>query len=363
MTGEDVGDLFSKAGVRVFARNVRGFLGSTQINRAMEETLAQRPGYFWYFNNGVTIVCDDAQRIEKRGKEVLRVENPQIINGQQTTRVLESSDRGATKASVLVRVIRIPRDTNGSSSQFEDLVSRVVEATNWQNAIRASDLMTNDRQQILIERELRKVGYQYLRKRQTKREARRTAGGRFRRLIAKEELAQAVAACELDPAVVRAGKERLFEERWYGSIFGSSSPAYYLNRYWMMKHVTVGAKGYPDRAYAKWLVLSFVWDQFGREVSRRSISFRQVSESPSKYPKLIGPLDQAIDRVFISAIQFYRKRRGSGPKALDISTFFKRRRLDKEFLTFWRGQAPPARAKFRRASDRFLQALKAESQG
>ena len=40
--------------------NVRGFLGSTEINRGMEATLTREPEYFWYYNNGVTIVCDDA---------------------------------------------------------------------------------------------------------------------------------------------------------------------------------------------------------------------------------------------------------------------------------------------------------------
>lgn len=107
---------------------------------------------------------------------MLRVANPQIINGQQTTRILAAEDRRAEKATVLVRVIRIPRGEAGSRDRFEQLVSQIVEATNWQNVIRASDLMSNDRQQIILERELRKLGYQYLRKRQTKREARRAAG-------------------------------------------------------------------------------------------------------------------------------------------------------------------------------------------
>lgn len=73
---------------RLFARNIRGFLGTTAINEAMENTLANKPEYFWYFNNGVTIVCDNAQRIQQKGREVLRVDNPQVI--QRTT-----DDQGA----------------------------------------------------------------------------------------------------------------------------------------------------------------------------------------------------------------------------------------------------------------------------
>ena len=41
MTDVAVAGLYERAGARLFARNVRGFLGSTEINRGMEETLAQ----------------------------------------------------------------------------------------------------------------------------------------------------------------------------------------------------------------------------------------------------------------------------------------------------------------------------------
>jgi hypothetical protein len=35
--------MFREAGVRLFARNVRGFLGSTEINRGLEATLKGEP--------------------------------------------------------------------------------------------------------------------------------------------------------------------------------------------------------------------------------------------------------------------------------------------------------------------------------
>jgi hypothetical protein len=37
--------------------------------------------------------------------------------------------------------------------------------------------------------------------------------------VTKEQLAQAVAACELDPQIVRSSKERLFEEEPYAKVF------------------------------------------------------------------------------------------------------------------------------------------------
>jgi hypothetical protein len=356
--GSDIGDLFERTGKRLFARNIRGFLGDTKINRAMEDTLRSRPHYFWYFNNGVTMVCDSAQKIQERGREVLRLQNPQVINGQQTTRVLAALDAFSPKASVLVRVIRIPRDAQGASSRFDALVSQIVEATNWQNFIKASDLVANDRRQVLIEREFRKRNYQYLRKRQSKREARASARSKHRFLIKKEDLAQAVAACRLDPAIVRAGKEALFEEPFYSAVFESGAADFYLTRYWLMRRVSSAARGYPERAYAKWLVLNFLWDRLGRDVERKSDAFIQSCQSPNLHPRVIDPLERVINGAFKGALTFFRRNRGQGPQALDVSTFFQRRNLHTEFAKFWGSVENRHRGPFERAAARFISALK-----
>ena len=112
MSGRDLADLYCKAGDRIFARNIQSFLGDKGINEGIAQTLsAVEPDNFWYFNNGVTIVCDSARKTAERGQAILRVTNPQIINGQQTTRVLFSTaPPQARKASVLVRAISVPRD-------------------------------------------------------------------------------------------------------------------------------------------------------------------------------------------------------------------------------------------------------------
>lgn len=352
-----VAGLFEKARTRLFARNVRGFLGSTEINQGMEETLNDEPEYFWYYNNGITIVCDDAKQESSRGKNILRVTNPQVINGQQTTRTLARSVDKGSRASVLVRVIRVPRKPQQNANSFETLVSRIVSATNWQNAIRPSDLMSNDRRQIEIERQLRKLNYLYLRKRMTKGEARRAAGVRHLRLVNKEEIAQAVAACDLDPSIVRQGKERLFEERWYSQIFPTADPNYYLTRYWLMREVTYAALGYPERAYAKWLVLNFVWVSLDPLCRARvkAEAFRNACERDTS--ETVSPLLRAINAAFIAALQFYRGRRGKGQKAQDVSTFFKLRNLHTEFAKYWRGSGNKSRPAFNRAWTKFSKSL------
>ena len=138
------------------------------------------PDHFFYYNNGITIICDRAEKRSHSGKDILRVTNPQVINGQQTSRMLALDKEKATEASVLVKVMQVPREPGADSGDgFDTLVSRIVANTNWQNAINYADLVSNDRVQIEIERALRKVGYVYLRKRQKKSEARKNTGKIF----------------------------------------------------------------------------------------------------------------------------------------------------------------------------------------
>ena len=279
-----------------------------------------------------------------------------MINGQQTTRVLhEATD---SDASVLIRVIHVPRSAQNKADDFDNLVSRIVAATNSQNYIKPSDLMSNDRRQIDIERSLRRLDYQYLRKRETTGEARRRAVSKHRFLIRKEELARASAACSLDPVVVREGTEHLFEEERYPVVFPNSDPDYYLPRYWLMHEIRYAARGYPERAYATWLVLHFMWNALGPVLRSRSRRERFRVDCEHDNQSLV-PLQAAIGRVFQGALAYFRANRGTGARAADVSTFFKRAGLHKAFATYW-AASPKSQLAFERHVSRFEQALTSE---
>lgn len=62
MRGDAVAKMYEFAGLRLYARNIRGFLGEkTPINDGMTKTLAGEPDHFFYYNNGITIICDRAE--------------------------------------------------------------------------------------------------------------------------------------------------------------------------------------------------------------------------------------------------------------------------------------------------------------
>jgi hypothetical protein len=357
MTAAAVGALYEQAGNRLFARNIRGFLGSTEINKGMASTLSKTPHFFWYFNNGITVVCDHAEQIGSHGRSVLRVANPQVINGQQTTRVLSAHASSSSKASVSVRVVRVPRGDGYDALHFDLLVGQIVSATNWQNAIKPSDLKANDRRQIEIERQFKKLGYWYIRKRQTKGEARAASGSRHFVLIKKDELAQAVAACDLDPADVRAGKEGLFEERYYGRVFPTGDPTYYLCRYWLMRFIGYAARGYPQRAYPKWLVLNHVWGRLEPFLSSRALK-RVFIDMCEHDAEPLRHLVRAAEVAFVASLAYYREQRGKGARAIDVSRFFARRSLHTQFKEYWASRRNTAHTRFDRALSSFVRELR-----
>jgi hypothetical protein len=364
MRGDAMATLYEEGGPRLFARNIRGFLGNdTAVNEGMVATLRSEPERFFYYNNGVTIICDEAEKKSSEGRDYLQVGNPQVINGQQTTRTLAAFPQQAAKASVLVKVIRVPRADPDNIAGFEELVSRVVQGTNWQNAITPSDLISNDRRQIELERALRKIGYLYLRKREKKGEAQALEGGKQFYVVKKDQFAQAVAGCDLDPVVVRSGKERLFEEEYYLQVFPNSDPDFYLPRYHLLREVTYCAKGVPERGYAKWMVLNFMWSQVAQHVRghRKCRVFRTLCERQAD--ECVVPLSQAIDVVFIEALRYYRENRGQGETALDISTFFRNRKgHHKRFGDSWAGTNQARREKFTRCLDKVCKAIDAFDQ-
>jgi hypothetical protein len=82
-------DITSHWNGRLFDSNVRRHLGhKTPVNMEIARSLADEDGRkrFWYGHNGISILCDDIKTVEKDSKVVaLKVKNPQIVNGCQTS--------------------------------------------------------------------------------------------------------------------------------------------------------------------------------------------------------------------------------------------------------------------------------------
>lgn len=353
LSGKEVGKLYNQMGIRIFSRNIRGYLGNTEINRVMKNTIEKESEYFWYYNNGITIVCDDIKRVDN----YLRVKNAQIINGQQTTRTLATIENNS--AEVLVKLIEIKRQSENDKNKFRHIISEIVSATNWQNAISQSDLKSNDAEQVRIEKEFKKLNYFYRRKKMSKSELVKYGANKYSFRITKEHLSQAIAAVDLDPYNVREGINRLFEDDIYSKIFNGRKAVDYLTIYWIYRLVNSNVRVDYRFRYAKWPVLNFVWHLIGDNLNKLQYrdKFRRIAEREKHFKRTLNNLDRLIINCYKFALLFYSKNKKVEGKIKEPIDFFKHPKLHFEMRKFFTHLPKKYKSKFEDNTIRFKEAL------
>lgn len=110
----------------LFNDNVRDYLGNGgSINKEIEETIVNTPDMFLLCNNGITIVCAGFEQIRDK---LVKIENPQIVNGCQTSNTVFSlrAHPNINRLQLLVRVI---------CTENRSVSNRIVRGTNRQNQV------------------------------------------------------------------------------------------------------------------------------------------------------------------------------------------------------------------------------------
>ena len=181
----------------LFAVNVRDFAGGgIAVNNAIADTLAKdTPTEFWWLNNGITILADDAA-------DPIELEwvltNPLIVNGLQTSNVIHAKAlTGEITAERLQQtaLIRVIKETDPSVREA------IIAGTNNQTAIAGIQLHANEEKQLRIEEYLRHEDWFYERRRHQYRGS-TTPADRIRTVT---DVAQAVIAFRLlEPNTARA---------------------------------------------------------------------------------------------------------------------------------------------------------------
>ncbi|MFE7524113.1 AIPR family protein [Kitasatospora sp. NPDC057542] len=150
-------------GANLFNLNIRNPLGRTPINNELIGTLTEEPAKFWYFNNGVTVLCESVERTNQAIRNpqsrpiTLTLHNASVVNGAQTVRSVAeavAADESAADAQVGVRII-----VTGKAAEF---AKRTTQATNRQNRVEARDFIALDPVQAAILEEMRaELGLEY----------------------------------------------------------------------------------------------------------------------------------------------------------------------------------------------------------
>lgn len=345
MKGNELGQLFTNYGVRVFARNIRGFMGKkTSINESLASTVKSNPGLFWYFNNGATIICDSAKQIKDKGAMYLDVSNAQIINGQQTTRTLAELPE-SKNVKVLIRVIVVSRSKDSDFAHYNQLVSEIVKATNSQNAIKPADLISNDAEQIRIEREFKKLDHYYARKAMSKSEMREHYGARNRQIIKRDDLVLAIASCTIDPAIVRKGKQQFFVAPYYEKIFDGRKIKEYLYMFWLYSYTKYMYKGRgPEVGYSRHLVNYTLYKDIKKILKRSACTDNFISIIKRRKYDDISPLESMTEIIIKESMKCYKKNKGyiaidkngkQRKSSYAEMDYFKRAQLLNEWDEFW----------------------------
>ncbi|MFF3642057.1 AIPR family protein [Streptomyces sp. NPDC002564] len=151
VTAGEVAAWYESHGARLLAPPLRQ-RGADQINQAEMTQLVTAPDLFWYFNNGVTLLCDsvEAQYFARRmeGQPVrLDLINARVINGAQTVasvaHAVTQNPETAKDALVSLRVICV-------DDAPESLVSRLTQVSEDEKQSDPLDRVALDRQQRLI---------------------------------------------------------------------------------------------------------------------------------------------------------------------------------------------------------------------
>ena len=146
--GTFLAESYKKYGSSLLESNVRSFLGlSGSTNKGIRQTIQEEPQLFFAFNNGITTTSTAISRDEEG--RILKFENLQIVNGGQTTVSIfnewKKKPRSVEDIYVLMKLTVAPPQI------ASEIVPRISQYANTQNAVKKSDLDSNNEFQKLME--------------------------------------------------------------------------------------------------------------------------------------------------------------------------------------------------------------------
>lgn len=158
-----LGNWYQIYGNRLFAKNIRYYKGSTEVNQGIKDILRKDPDKFFYYNNGVKILCHRVTRkaaySADRATGLFVLEGVSVVNGAQTTGAIgamyKDYPEATEKAKVMVQIIAL--DDAG-----EEQATQITRLSNTQNRIEGKDFAALDPQQERLKIELGFARIQYL---------------------------------------------------------------------------------------------------------------------------------------------------------------------------------------------------------
>ena len=142
--GDALAEIYTRHGSRLLEGNVRTFLGRRgNVNRGIQRTLEKEPSRFFAYNNGIAATASAIEFCEDElgGVHITSATDLQIVNGAQTTASLATAlrEKRLSAGSVFVPM----KLSVVAPDKAEELIPRISQFANSQNAVRASDFFAN----------------------------------------------------------------------------------------------------------------------------------------------------------------------------------------------------------------------------
>lgn len=159
-----VGEWFNNHGNSLFAKNIRFYKGNTDVNEGMKKIILHEPEKFYYYNNGIKLLCDSVERKARNSTScengLFSLKGVSLVNGAQTTGTIGSvfleNPEQVGKARIMIQIIDL--------SEVDDMVtaSQITKLSNTQNRIENKDFASLDPEQERLRSELAFCHYDYL---------------------------------------------------------------------------------------------------------------------------------------------------------------------------------------------------------
>lgn len=236
----------------LFYSNIRNFLGKrNKVNKEIEKTYNNDPKKFWFYNNGITIVCDKYDEIKdlKNGGATMMIETPQIVNGCQTSSTIYSlwknqttTERTNQEGTILVKIIE---DINNTKRK------KITRYTNSQTAVTGKDFFALEDFHHQLQKDFLKLGYNYIIQRKDKIDKKDRKKGnkdysylfdkKFNNAFFAKDIVQAFAAgIHFKPGKAKSISNLVPGGSYYDKLFNDKAtpkdPRYYLFPYCVMDY-------------------------------------------------------------------------------------------------------------------------------
>ena len=315
VSAEEIRRMVVKYGDQLFKKNVRNFLDKNVCNDGIVATLKAKPDSFWYYNNGISIICDDADLAVE--SKYIRIINPQIVNGCQTAKSIEKFS-GELNAAVLVRVIATGNHT---------FIDEITHYQNSSNPVKKRDFKSNDPVQIRIKRDLKRRGYYYEIKRgeefrKLSKKYRAMKQTYFREEITNESVAKYLVAVNKDPRMGPAlatskGSETFFDDEYYSKIFLDDLSAFDVLAPSLLYHTIfltysgdkrffIFDQAWKFKSRAAYYLLRFVYDALGRRDWQKGFVEFNESADPDKDDGFSRKFKAIVDEYFVLCYKSWR---------------------------------------------------------